>query len=434
MMLWLVLGAMTLAVMALLLVPLLRAPRPLASRQAHDLEVYRDQLRELEADRVRGVVGDAEAAEAEREIKRRILRAADEPQRDAGDSGWRIAAAGVLAVLVPVLAALIYAGLGQPWQPDRPLAARQPAQPAAPDAAQQPDIASMAEKLRTRLEQSPQDRQGWSLLGRTYWEIGRFADAAEAYRRALELGEPEPGLQMAYAEALVFAADGLVTPVARQVLADLSKAAPEHPGARYYLGLAELQADNPQGAYRAWLALARDTPAGAPWIEPLKRRLVEVGRALGIEVEKDLPAAFTAAPAPQPPGEAVAGIPGPTAEDMKAAQEMSPEDRMAFVRSMVQRLADRLADSPEDVQGWMRLGRAYAVLGEHARSAEAYARAAALQPDNTDALYNAGVGEARSGNVEAAVGHWEKLLARMDPGSEQYRRLRDELDRVKAMR
>jgi cytochrome c-type biogenesis protein CcmH len=444
MMLWLVLGAMTLLVVAGLLVPLLVRVRQPATRQAHDVAVYRDQLAEVEADAARGIVTAAEAEAAKREIQRRILRTADEPEREAGDAGWRVAAAGTLAVAVPVAAALIYASLGRPWEPDHPRAARlaqagQAAPAPAGDAPQQ-DIASMAEKLRQRLAQNPDDARGWSLLGRTYWELGRFADAADAYRRAIDQGQgDDAGLQMAYGEALVYAAEGLVTPVARQVFNELRTAAPGHAGARYYLGLARLQDDDAQGAYQAWLALARDTPAGAPWIDPLRRRLLQVGAALGIDVEAELPETFTvaAAPPPTPPmagGGADPGMPQPSAEAMQAAKEMSAEDRQAFIRSMVQRLADRLEESPDDPQGWMRLGRAYGVLGEHAKAAEAYGKAAALQPDNGEALYQAGVGAAKAGDVEQAIRHWEKLLAGMDPASPDYQRLSDELSRVKAMR
>ncbi|MEQ9641949.1 MAG: c-type cytochrome biogenesis protein CcmI [Alphaproteobacteria bacterium] len=438
MMLWLALGAMTLVVMAGLLLPLLGRVRNPASRQAHDIAVYRDQLEEVRADATRGVISQTEAEAATREIQRRILRTADEPTQKAADSGWRVAVAGVLAVAVPAAAALIYADLGRPWAPDQPLAARNiqpPPQPAPDSDPQLTDIASMREKLEARLANDPNDKQGWSLLGRTNWELGRFPEAAESYRRAIALGDAESGLLMAYAEALVFAAEGMVTPVAVQVLTDLRLTDPGHPGARYYLGLKLLQDDNPQAAYRAWLDLARDTPAGAPWIGPLRQRLVEVGQALDLDVDADLPDAFKAdATPPAPPPQATAAIPGPSADDVKAAQDMSSEDRQAFIRSMVQRLADRLEDEPNDPQGWLRLGRAYSVLGEDAKSAEAYGKAAELEPNNGDALYQAGVGAAKAGNVDKAVGYWEKLLAGMDPNSPDYARLRSELDRVKATR
>lgn len=441
MMLWLALGVMTLVVMAGLLLPLLRQIRNPASRQAHDIAVYRDQLDEVRADAERGVISEAEAEAATREIQRRILRTADEPTQKTGDTGWRVAVAGVLAVAVPAVAALIYADLGRPWEPDQPLAARniQAPPPATQTAAggdpELNDIASMAEKLEARLANEPKDKQGWSLLGRTNWELGRFPQAAEAYRRAIELGDPGSGLMMAYAEALVFAAEGMVTPVAVQVLTDLRLKEPGHAGARYYLGLKLLQDDNPQAAYRAWLDLARDTPAGAPWIEPLKQRLLQIGQALNIDVDAELPDAFKAdaAPPAAPPSQVATAIPGPTADDVKAAQDMSNEDRQAFIRSMVQRLADRLEEEPNDPQGWLRLGRAYSVLGENAKSAEAYGKAAELDPGNSNALYQAGVGAAKAGNVEQAVGYWEKLLASMDPNSPDYARLRGELDRVKAM-
>ena len=63
---------------------------------------------------------------------------------------------------------------------------------------------------------------------------------------------------------------------------------------------------------------------------------------------------------------------------MTAAGQMSNQDRQAFIRSMVERLAGRLAENPNDPEGWQRLIRAYEVLGETAKAAEAKAKLKAL--------------------------------------------------------
>ncbi len=77
---------------------------------------------------------------------------------------------------------------------------------------------------------------------------------------------------------------------------------------------------------------------------------------------------------------------GPSAEDMNAAEEMTPEERQEMIRGMVDRLAERLRENPGDLAGWLRLGRAQAVLGELDKSADAYGRALALVPDNVRVL------------------------------------------------
>lgn len=77
---------------------------------------------------------------------------------------------------------------------------------------------------------------------------------------------------------------------------------------------------------------------------------------------------------------------GPSAEDMRAAEDMTPEERQEMIRGMVDRLAERLEETPGDLAGWLRLGRARAVLGELDKSADAYGRALALAPDNVRVL------------------------------------------------
>ena len=57
---------------------------------------------------------------------------------------------------------------------------------------------------------------------------------------------------------------------------------------------------------------------------------------------------------------------------------MSADDRQKMIRSMVQRLADRLAENPDDLAGWQRLAKAYEVLGEAAKAEEVRKRIEAM--------------------------------------------------------
>ena len=82
----------------------------------------------------------------------------------------------------------------------------------------------------------------------------------------------------------------------------------------------------------------------------------------------------------------VSPVPRPSAEDMAAAAQASPEERMEMIRSMVDRLDARLIDNPDDLEGWKRLANARRVLGEMPASRDAYAKAMELAPDDTDAL------------------------------------------------
>ena len=88
--------------------------------------------------------------------------------------------------------------------------------------------------------------------------------------------------------------------------------------------------------------------------------------------------------------ETAAAPPGPTRDDVDAASRMTTDERSAMIRGMVDRLAARLEENPNDVDGWLRLGRSYGVLGEHEKAVEAMAKAAALEPARIDVLLDYG--------------------------------------------
>lgn len=462
--LWVVFGAMTLAALAALLWPLLRARQPGAERLAHDLAVYKAQLAELEAEAARGEIPPEEAASARVEIERRMLRAADAaPTGGGARRAWSLAAAVVLAVALPAGAVGLYQRLGSPNAPAAP----------TPAQAQAGELGTMTERLAARLKQQPDDLQGWMLLGRSYLQSGRYGDAVAAYTRAMNLAPQDADVQVAFAEALVFAADGIVTPPARSAFAQALTIDPTQAGARYYLGLADVQAGKKEQGYEAWLALARDTPPDAPWAELIKRQLNQLGAELGRDVAKDMPQQLAGgAPAPGAPPAGSAAPRGPSEEDVKAAAEMSPEERAAFIRSMVEGLAARLQSKPDDPEGWLRLARAYGVLGEKQKQREAYAKLAeirpndpgalqqaaraivqtgmspgtppppeavaiykkllALEPNHGEALWFTGLGAAYAGDKRAAAAAFEKLLAQMDPKSPEYGQVKAQLDKVRA--
>lgn len=402
---WYAVAALTLLALMPLLWTLLRPPRRLAGRLEHDIEVYRDQLKEVDADLHRGVLSQAEADEARREIERRILKADDL----SGKGETRPAAPAALTavavcLLLPGAALLVYGGLGTPTEPARPFAGSGsgPSTGGAPMVAQRsgsqatttggataqpaPSLDDMASRLAAKLEANPDNAQDWALLGRTYWQLGRFDEAAQALGRAVILRGDVPALQSAYGEALTQAAEGIVTPDALKAFETALSLDGTHPAARFYVALAKRQSGDSRGAYDGWLSLVGDLPADNPGRGAVLAQLEEVAEELGKDLEQDLAGVSSASRPPMaaaaPPASS-APARGPTAEDMRAAAQMSSEDRMAMIRSMVQGLADRLEDSPNDPDGWMRLGRAYGVLGERDKAAEAYKRAANLLPEGS---------------------------------------------------
>jgi cytochrome c-type biogenesis protein CcmH len=234
-------------------------------------------------------------------------------------------------------------------------------------------VASLVERLRA----NPDNADGWILLGRSYVTMDRYAEAAEAFRRALRLNGADPDLAAAYGEALVAAAGGQVTPNARQAFQSAFDAAPDNPKARYYLALHRAQQGDLNGALQGWVDLAAIAPADVPWLPIVHQQITRAAAELGIDPATIEPSPEArAAQARTPAGEAAP--PGPTRADVEAAAGMSAEDRDQMIRSMVERLAARLEDQPDDREGWLRLARAYEVLGDPDKARDALARAEAL--------------------------------------------------------
>lgn len=343
---------LALPITALLIWPLLRRARAGAPRRDYDLAIYRDQLAEIERDQRRGVLDAAEAEAARLEVQRRLLAAdrlgaAEPAPATAARRDWFLPA--TLGVLVPGLALGLYLLLGNPEVPSIGHAERQAALS---------DMNGLAERLRERLAGEPADPRGWELLGRTYQQLGRQDLAAEAYREALRHGGDAGRLNASLGEALATAAGGDIGGEARAAFARALEADPAEPRARYYAGLALIQDGRRAEGLAVWRLLAEASPPEAPWLPALKRSIVALSEELG-------EAAPTAPSAPA----------GPTAEDVEAAGAMSAEERDAFVRSMVERLAARLEAAPDDVEGWLRLARARQVLGETELAVAALRRA-----------------------------------------------------------
>ncbi|HWM84165.1 MAG TPA: c-type cytochrome biogenesis protein CcmI [Pseudolabrys sp.] len=343
----------------------------------NDLAVYRDQLREVDRDRATGLIADADAEAARIEISRRLLSAADaaaadDAARPRAASPWRRRIAAVAAfVVVPLVGVGFYLALGSPQLPGAPLAGRA----AAPSATQ--SVAALVSQVEAHIERNPDDGRGWEVLAPVYLRLGRYDDALKARRQALALISETADRQADLGEAAVAAANGIVTGEARRAFERAVALDAAHTKARFYLGLAAEQDGKRDEAEQAWRALIAEAPAGAPWIPTVQEALTRIGAA-----SVDGPAL---APEQRPQPGAQANMPakpdaaaGPSADDVAAAQALTPQQRQEMIAGMVARLADRLKADGADADGWVRLVRAYMVLGERdkARAAAADARQA----------------------------------------------------------
>jgi cytochrome c-type biogenesis protein CcmH len=323
-------------------------------RSGSDVAVYRDQLDEIERDRAAGLIADKEAAAAQVEVSRRLIAAADaqtstSPAVPAASAIWRRRAVAVVAlVMLPFGAAAIYLVLGSPALPDQPLAPRLAA------ARGNQSVDNLIARVEAHLEQKPDDGRGWEVIAPVYVRLGRFEDAVKARRNALRLNGETAEREAALGEALVFAANGVVTAEAKAAFERAVALEAGYVQARYFLGLAAEQDGNRTQAAAIWRALVDGAPPDAPWLDFVRRALARVG------------------------GESAPAASGPSEEQVAASADLPPEQRNAMIRSMVERLAERLTRDGSDVEGWLRLVRSYMVLGERdkARAAAGNARRA----------------------------------------------------------
>ncbi|MEJ8573100.1 c-type cytochrome biogenesis protein CcmI [Microbaculum marinum] len=360
MLLWVTFAVLTGIAVLAVLVPLSRARARQVSGRESDIAVYKDQLREVEADLKRGVINGAEAQAARIEVGRRLL-AADRAARDTGPvrSLARPVAVAVI-VLLPLFSLATYLLLGSPDLPGQPLSARLE----APTQGQ--DVNVLVARVEEHLAENPEDGQGWEVVAPVYMRLGRYREAAAAYANAVRLLGSTAEREADHGEALVVAGDGIVTSEAKAAFERALEHAPGYPKARFFLAIAAEQDGDTEGAVAKWRALLADTPPDAPWREAVTRRLAGLGEDVG-----DVAGA--------------GDMPGPSAEEVAAAQAMSAEDRAQMIAGMVDGLAGRLAEDGRDLDGWLRLARAYVVLGEPDKARGALASARQNYPDDVAA-------------------------------------------------
>ncbi|MGE0851163.1 MAG: c-type cytochrome biogenesis protein CcmI [Hyphomicrobiaceae bacterium] len=372
MLLWIAFALLTSAVLAAVLGPLVRAPRTRPEAEAGALAVYRDQLREIEAERTRGLLEESDAAAARVEVSRRLLASAGEAEARPGD-GADGGALGVqtplrlspvllaVAVLFPVLTLGLYLSYGSPGVPSHPIAGRGEA------SLEQARIGELIAKVETRLREHPEDAAGWDVIAPVYLKLGRFQEAAAAYANAARLDGETPRRLAGFAEASVLAADGIVTEQARLAYEKIARLEPARPEPRFWLALAKEQDGRLADALADYKALLADAPADAAWRPAVEGRIGDVSRRL----------------AASQGGQETRG---PTASDVAAAEKLAPEDRSRMIAAMVDSLAERLQRDGRDLAGWLRLVNAYAVLDRKDEARAALAKARSHFPGDEQAL------------------------------------------------
>lgn len=348
-MLWIVIALMTGAAVLCVVWPLSKPQRAPSTFASDDLRFYQDQLRALDRDIDGGLVPAAEVPGSRAELARRLLAATDRNEAVAPAVAGRgrlrlLAIAFGTMVIVPALSLGLYLRVGAPEQGDLPLASREGAPPSN-------EIETAMARVESHLVMHPDDGRGFELLAPLYLRLGRYDDAVRAYERALDLLGENAVRRVGYGRALMMAADGVVTAAARQAFDTAAKDDPAAPEPQFYRGMAAAQDGNRDIAKAIWGKLVQSAPPDAPWLPMLQAKLSELDS--GSLVQKGGPST--------PTGAAIAALP--------AGQQLTA------IRGMVDGLAARLAQDGHDKDGWLRLVRAYSVLGEKDRALSALADA-----------------------------------------------------------
>jgi cytochrome c-type biogenesis protein CcmH len=360
MLFWIICALMTFAAVAAMLYPYLG--RANADSDASDIEVYKDQLKEIDADEKRGLISGPEATTARVEVGRRILKA-DETLTTSDAAGGAHTSRGLLlfAVLaVPVLSWGLYISIGSPDMPDQPITARLNVQPA--DAS----LDVLVAKAEAHLSANPNDGRGWSVLAPIYLRMSRFEDAIKAFETAARLNGATAAYEIGIGQSWTGLNGGRANDEARAAFKRAAFIDPTNPEPQILLAADLAQQGRFGEAKAAFEAIKASAPADAPWRGIVSDMIAKVdeARAAASNVQ----------------------TPGPTQSDIDQAAALSSDERLAMIEGMIAQLDAKLVDNPADADGWKSLLRSYMVLNNAGKALETLNRAKVGLKDNAEAL------------------------------------------------
>jgi cytochrome c-type biogenesis protein CcmH len=393
--LWPLLTIICSAVAVALSYPLIRRYESSSQRALREVAIYSDQVKEVEADVEAGNISVNDAAQATAEIQRRQTVASKNIEAHHPLSfGWRNVALVSTAALIILGSVNLYSLLGRPdlnkipSKPDIVVpvvsentgATQTTPAPVGNGAGQ---VSDMVTKLAARLKSNPNDAEGWRMLGWSYFNLRNFGEAASAYKKATDLEPNNMDYKSAFAEALVQSTDGMVTPQAQALIAEVLAKEPKEQRARFYDALAREQAGDQQGALDRWLSLLADSPPDAGWREDVKARIADLGKATGRDVS--------------------GAISLPNLQPTEGNQPLGQAEKNAMVDGMIAKLAAKLETNPKDRDGWAMMIRSLNVRGDKAGAEKALADALAIFKD--DAVTIEGLKNIANGNSTNATGN-----------------------------
>ncbi|MCA3623924.1 MAG: c-type cytochrome biogenesis protein CcmI [Methylobacterium sp.] len=347
--LWFGIVILTFGAAVLALRPLLRPPKGKTSLD-HAIQFYEARRLELDRQVTAGLISENERTASEAEQARRLLAIGRqnevEQERKTGSARRSKIAALLLLIGLPVLSIALYLRTGTPDMPDQPIAGRMTP---GSDAQMQQAL----QRIELHLASNPDDARGFEVIAPAYMRLGRYQDAAFAFRRVIAISGETPDRLANLGEALIASQNGIVNAEAKQAFEKAVALDPDFAKALFYLAIATEQDGDVPGAIRKLMELSASLPEGP-------------GR-MRVETELDRFRAEGKAP-PRPTG-------GPQSEAGRALSELPPEERARAIEGMVDGLAARLAQQGGSLDEWQRLIQARMVLNQRDKAANALADA-----------------------------------------------------------
>ncbi len=273
---FIVLGVVLIAGALLFVVPplLRRGLRSGATRDTVNVAVYRDQLRELEADLRAGTLAADQHEKARREIEARLLGDVDKGGAPARSPRHTRAAALALALAVPICALAVYVTVGNP----RALLP-QTAEGANPHGLSAQQFEALVSRLAARLKDNPEDAEGWMMLGRSYAVLGRFLESSEAYAKAAARMPRDAQLLADYADALAMAQGRTLQGEPEKILLRALAIDPDNVKALLLAGTAAFNRDDHLAAIGYWDRVLGLLPVESDMVQRVQASIAEA-RAL----------------------------------------------------------------------------------------------------------------------------------------------------------
>ena len=375
MILWLLFGVLSAAVISFVLWPLFRSGPVADDSSSHDLAVYRDQLNALEDEEARGLIGSEERKAARVELARRLIRESDdEGTKNSNDSDdvslplLRSAQSSLLAYLIGGAVAVASVGLylvvGQPSMISEPRTAKPNRVAVAAD--KEDTITALVAKVEQRLREKPDDGKGWDVIAPVYFNLQRFDDAVLAYERALSLLGETPKRLAGLARSDRWVNRGVITERARKAYDRLLELQPNDVEAQLWLARAMEQDGDDQSAIAAYRKLIQSSPDDTSLKEFVQKRIAQLeGRVAGAGRNGKSNSGDTDA----------SSAPGGGGSEIGA---LEPVAGGPSIKSMVEGLAKRLQQDGADFDGWVRLIRSYMVLQRADDAQQALSKARAI--------------------------------------------------------